>query len=93
MDRDVQISSRFVFAATAVVAVSVFAAGTPVFAQGAKTAIEKRQMTMKGFGGHFKAISAFLKQGQGSAEDIAKRAGEISGGGEDAAEYVPRQVR
>ena len=65
-------------AATAVVAVSVFAAGTPVFAQGAKAAIEKRQMTMKGFGGHFNAISAFLKQGQGSAEDIAKRAGEIS---------------
>ncbi len=66
------------FAAAALLAVTVFAGGNPAFAQDAKAAIEKRQMAMKEFGGHLKAISAFLKEGKGSAEDVAKRAAEIS---------------
>ena len=65
------------FSAMANFVIVAFAAAHPVSAQDVKASIEKRQLTMKEFGEHFKAISAFLKLGEGSAEDIAKRAGEF----------------
>ena len=76
-------------AAAAVLAITAFDAGNPVFAQDAKTAISMRQSAMKGFGGHMKAISGFLKAGTGSAEDVAKRAGEISATAKMLASYFP----
>ena len=66
-------------------AIAAFASENPVFAQDAKAAIKQRQMTMKGFDKKLLAIIAFVKRGEGSAEDIAKRAAEISA----AAEMLP----
>ncbi len=65
-------------AAAALFVITVSAAGQTALAQDAKSAIEKRQMAMKEIGGHMKAISEFLSAGSGSAEDVAKRAAEIS---------------
>jgi cytochrome c556 len=76
-------------AAAAVLAITAFNAGQSVFAQDAKTAISMRQSAMKGFGGHYKAISGFLKEGMGSAEDVAKRAGEMSATAKMLPSYFP----
>jgi len=76
-------------AAAAVLAIVAFDAGKAVFAQDAKTAISMRQTAMKGFGGHLKEISAFLKEGTGSAEDVAKRAAEISATAKMLPSYFP----
>ena len=76
-------------AAAALLAIIAFDAGKPVFAQDAKTAISMRQSAMKGIGGHMKAISVFLKEGMGSAEDVAKRAAEISATAKILPSYFP----
>jgi len=39
--------------------------------------IAKRQQVMKDTGAHMKAITAFVEEGTGTAEDVGKRAGEI----------------
>ena len=76
-------------AAAAVLAITAFDAGTSVFAQDAKTAISMRQSAMKGIGGHMKAISGFLKENMGSAEDVAKRAAEMSATAKMLPSYFP----
>lgn len=39
--------------------------------------VAKRQQVMKDTGAHMKAITAFVEEGTGTAEDVGKRAGEI----------------
>lgn len=61
-------------------ALAVAAAGAlvlPVLAATPAETVKLRQDTMKQLGGHMKAIKAFATRGDGSAEDVAKRAGEI----------------
>lgn len=57
------------------------AAGTSTGVQLAQTnladTVAKRQQVMKDTGAHMKAITAFVEEGTGSAEDVGKRAGEI----------------
>jgi cytochrome c556 len=50
----------------------------PVLAATPADTVKLRQETMKQLGGHMKAIKAFATEGQGSAEDVAKRATEIN---------------
>ena len=50
----------------------------PVLAATPAETVKLRQETMKQLGGHMKAIKGFAMEGQGSAEDVAMRAGEIS---------------
>jgi cytochrome c556 len=68
-------------------ALAVAAGGWPgtAFAESAAETVKKRQETMKQLGGHMKAIKTFLESGSGSAEDVAKRAGEIG----DIAAKIP----
>ena len=49
----------------------------PVLAATPAETVKLRQETMKQLGGHMKAIKGFAVEGQGSAEDVAMRAGEI----------------
>lgn len=49
----------------------------PVLAATPAETVKLRQETMKQLGGHMKAIKNFAMQGDGSAEDVAMRAGEI----------------
>lgn len=59
---------------------AVAAAGAvvlPVLASTPAATIKERQETMKGLGDHMKAIKAFAMEGQGSAEDVARRAAEV----------------
>lgn len=49
----------------------------PVLAATPAETVKLRQETMKKMGGHMKAIKEFAAAGAGSAEDVAKRAGEI----------------
>lgn len=49
----------------------------PVLASPPAEIIKQRQETMKELGGHMKAIKAFAMEGQGSAEDVARRAAEV----------------
>lgn len=53
------------------------AAVVPVLAATPAETVKLRQETMKQLGGHMKAIKAFATAGEGSAEDVARRAGEI----------------
>lgn len=62
----------------ALFAIVVFDAGRTALAQDVKAIIEKRQMAMKEIGANMKAISDFLSVGKGSAEDVAKRAADVS---------------
>ena len=50
----------------------------PVLAETPAEAVKLRQETMKKMGGHMKAIKGFAMDGQGTAEDVAMRAGEIT---------------
>ncbi len=50
----------------------------PVLAATPAETVKLRQETMKQLGGHMKAIKGFAMEGQGSAEDVAVRAGEIN---------------
>lgn len=61
-------------------AVAVAVAGAmiaPVLAATPAETVKLRQDTMKQLGDHMKAIKAFATMGEGSAEDVSKRAGEI----------------
>lgn len=49
----------------------------PVLASTPAETIKMRQDTMDELGDHMKAIKGFAMEGRGSAEDIARRAGEI----------------
>jgi cytochrome c556 len=49
----------------------------PVLAETPVEIVMKREKAMKEMGGHMKAISGFIKNGEGTAEDVARRAGEI----------------
>ena len=69
---------RMLVVSIAVLSIITFDAKNSILAQDTKTAISMRLSSMKGFGGHMKGISAYLKNGTGSAEDVAKRATEIS---------------
>lgn len=68
-------SQKFLAAILAITVAGMLAlpglAGTP-----AET-VKLRQETMKQLGGHMKAIKNFAMQGDGSAEDVARRAVEI----------------
>lgn len=46
-------------------------------AQDAAAIIKERQEAMKQLGGHAKAINEFVESGNGSAEDVARRAAEM----------------
>jgi cytochrome c556 len=70
----------FSFSRYLLVALSVAVAGAlalPVLAETPTEIVMKREKAMKEMGGHMKAISGFIKQGEGTAEDVARRAGEI----------------
>ncbi len=70
----------FSFPRYLLVAASVAVAGAlalPVLAETPSEIVLKREKAMKEMGGHMKAISGFIKQGEGTAEDVARRAGEI----------------
>lgn len=73
---------RFLFSrnilAAGLVAALVGIPALPVLAGTPAEAVKLRQETMKKLGGHMKAIKGFAVEGQGSAEDVAMRAGEIS---------------
>ena len=69
------ISRKFFVAAAAAAVAGMLA--LPVLAGTPAEAVKLRQETMKQLGGHMKAIKGFAIEGQGSAEDVAKRAGEI----------------
>lgn len=69
-------SRNFVLPAVAIIAVGALA--IPVLANTPAEIIKLRQDTMKKMAGHMKAIKAFAIDGQGSADDVAKRAAEIS---------------
>lgn len=56
----------------------VGAIALPVLAGTPAETVKLRQETMKQLGGHMKAIKGFAAEGQGSAEDVAVRAGEIN---------------
>lgn len=49
----------------------------PVLAETPSEIVMKREKAMKEMGGHLKAISGFIKNGEGTAEDVSRRAGEI----------------
>lgn len=65
-------------AAAALVLGAVGFATVPAFSASGSDIVKKRQETMKQLGGHMKAIKAFVEGGEGSAADIARRAGEIN---------------
>lgn len=73
---------RFAFsrnlALPALAMVAIGAVAIPVLASTPAETIKLRQETMKKMAGHMKAIKAFAVDGQGSADDVAKRAAEIS---------------
>lgn len=74
-------NKRFSFGAFAAAALIVGAIGivaAPAFSAGGADIVKKRQETMKQLGGHMKAIKAFVETGEGSAADVARRAGEIN---------------
>lgn len=70
--------SRKVLAGALMVSVAGMLA-LPVLAAAPAETVKLRQETMKKLGGHMKAIKEFAMAGNGSAEDVAIRAGEISG--------------
>ena len=76
--------SRKVLAASLAVA-AVGALALPALSATPAETVKLRQETMKQLGGHMKAIKGFAMEGQGSAEDVAKRAGEIG----EIAERIP----
>ncbi|MCK5620854.1 MAG: cytochrome c [Alphaproteobacteria bacterium] len=68
-------SRKILVASLAVAAVGALA--LPALSATPAETVKLRQETMKQLGGHMKAIKSFAMEGQGSAEDVAKRAGEI----------------
>jgi len=60
-------------------------AGNAALAAGEAAVITKRQGVMKGQSDHMKAIAAYVKNDEGTPEDVAKRAGGIS----EIAKIVP----
>ncbi len=73
--------NRFAFAGIAAGLAIALAAGGVLAPSTAATpgdTVKLRQETMKKLGGHMKAIKTFLETGEGSADDIAKRAAEIN---------------
>lgn len=68
-------SRKFLTPALAIAVAGALA--IPVLAATPAETVKLRQETMKQLGGHMKAIKTFATEGQGSAEDVAKRAGEI----------------
>ena len=75
MNRRFSFSSKIL--AAALVAAAAGALTLPVLAGTPAEAVKLRQDTMKKMGGHMKAIKAFAMEGQGTAADVARRAGEI----------------
>lgn len=74
-------NKRFSFGGLAAAALVVGVVGivaAPAISAGPGDIIKQRQETMKKMGGHMKAIKAFVETGEGSAADIARRAGEIN---------------
>lgn len=74
-------NKRFSFGAVAAAGLIVGAIGivaAPAFSASGADIVKKRQETMKQLGGHMKAIKTFVEGGEGSAADIARRAGEIN---------------
>jgi cytochrome c556 len=65
--------------------VAGLAFGGAAFAAADTTIITKRQGVMTGHADHAKAIVAFIKEGQGTPTDVAKRAGAIS----ETAKLIP----
>ena len=66
--------------ASVVVATVLIAFGATAVTAYALTPLEivkHREGEMKKLGGHMKAIGGFLKKGEGTAADVARRAGEI----------------
>jgi len=74
---NIRFSSTRKFLAPALAVAAAGALVLPVLAATPAETVKLRQDTMKQLGGHMKAIKAFATEGQGSAEDVAKRAGEI----------------
>ena len=73
--------SRFAFAASAAVLGVIIAAGASLAPSTAATpgeTVKMRQDAMKSLGGHMKAIKTFIENGEGSADDVARRAAEIN---------------
>lgn len=65
------------FAAALAVSFALGAGLAPSRADTPAETVMKREEVMKQLGGHMKAIKAFVTEGAGSAEDVARRAGEI----------------
>lgn len=60
------------------IALALAAGGlTAARAESPQEIVLKREKAMKELGGHMGAIKTFLQDGTGSAEDVARRAGEI----------------
>lgn len=66
------------YATAAVLLAALGFAAVPAFSAGSADIVKKRQETMKQMGEHTKAIKKFVETGEGSAEDVARRAGEIN---------------
>lgn len=62
----------------AAVAVGIGGLSVPAFSDSPADIVKKRQETMKQLGGHMKEIKKFAETGDGSAEDVARRAAEIN---------------
>ncbi len=69
------LSQKFLAAILSITVAGMLA--LPVLAGTPAEAVKLRQETMKELGGHMKAIKNFAMQGNGSAEDVLRRAGEI----------------
>lgn len=74
---NIRFASTWKFIAPALAVVVAGALVLPVLAATPAETVKLRQDTMKQLGGHMKAIKAFATAGEGSSEDVAKRAGEI----------------
>lgn len=74
---NIRFSSSSKILASALAAAAATAIVLPVLASTPAETVKLRQDTMKQLGGHMKAIKAFAAAGDGSAADVAKRAGEI----------------
>ncbi len=72
---------RFASAVAAPVVAMIAVLGVlagPALGDSAADIVKKRQETMKQLGANMKAITEFVKTGQGSAGDVAARAGQIA---------------
>lgn len=69
--------SNFASMIAAAALIAIGAAAVTAYALTPLEIVKNREGEMKKLGGHMKAILGFVKKGEGTAEDVARRAGEI----------------